>query len=345
MSDTHNPHSASQSQGKPFSVIDPVGVSISQLTRVLFKKPFCLRTWFGLGFMLFLTTNVMNFVPIVLFQIPGLILPGIKPWYDNGGMDEVMSWYQANLVFFWTVLLSTLLFFGVILTVLSWLRSRAIIMFLHGVATGNGNIPQAWAASRVPGNAVFLWRILISTLVLLGFLVACLVLWLGVFSNISTTPEGQLPDIPVWSIVLSIVIAVLSLVIGALVNVIFDLVVVPAMYVRNCGARAAFKAIRTELLPGHFWLFVGFVVFQWGLQFASGAALQFIFLFSCGLALVPYLGSVLALPAILPLVAYQLGYYQQFGSKWVTLPVDAPPLGAYFSDSPPTTPINPEVSG
>ncbi len=343
--DDQTPHSDSQSEVQPLSLVDPVGVSITQLIRVLFRKPVCLRTWFGLGFMLFLTTNLLGIVVVVLFQIPGLILPALKPWYDDGGVDKVMGWYQDNLVFFWTILLISLLVVGSILTVLSWLRSRGIIMFLHGVATGNGNIPQAWAASRVPGNALFLWRILISTLVLLGFLVACVVLWLGVFSNASTTPEGQLPDIPVWSIVLSTVIAILSLVIGAIVNVIFDLVVVPAMYVRACGARAACNAIRNELLPGRFWLFVGFILFQWALQFVSGTALQFIVLASCGLGLVPYIGSVLTLPAIFPLVAYQLGFYQQFGGKWLTLPVEAPPLQRWAGDVPPTMPINPESSG
>jgi hypothetical protein len=345
MVDMQHPESASRNSGKPFSIIDPVGVSINQLVHVLFRKPVPLRAWFGLGFMLFMTTNVLTIVMVVFIQIVVNTIPISSQWFDGEQPDKVMTWYQANLVFFWTTLLVGLLVVGIILTLLSWLRSRGIIMFLHGVATGSGNIPEAWAVSKVPGNAVFLWRILISTLVLLGFLVACLVLWAGVLTSASGTLEGELPDIPVWSIVISIVIAALSLIVGSLVNVVFDRVVVPAMYIRSCGARSAFRAVRTELMPGRIWLFIGFVLFQWGLQFASGTALQFIVMLSCCLALVPYLGSVLALPAILPLIAYQLAFYQQFGGKWMSLPVKQPPLASPSGDAPPTMPINPEVSG
>jgi hypothetical protein len=344
--DTEQTETDPQGSSTPtISIIDPVGVSINQLVRVLFRKPVPLRAWFGLGFMLFMTTNLMNIVMMLAIQIPLNLLPVSRKWLGGDGPDEVIAWYQGNVVFFWSMLLGSLLVLGAILTLLSWLRSRGIVMFLHGVATGNGNIPEAWAASKVPGNAVFLWRILISTLVLLGFLLACLVLWAGVLGSTSTAPEGKPPDIPVWSIVISIVIAVVSLVLGLLVNVIFDRVVVPAMYIRNCGARAAFKAVRTELLPGRIWLFIGFVLFQWGLQFASGTALQFIVMLSCCLAVVPYLGSVLALPAIFPLVAYQLAFYQQFRGKWVTLPVEKPPVASAIGGAPPTTPIDPDVSG
>ena len=53
--DTEQTETDPQGSSTPtISIIDPVGVSINQLVRVLFRKPVPLRAWFGLGFMLFM---------------------------------------------------------------------------------------------------------------------------------------------------------------------------------------------------------------------------------------------------------------------------------------------------
>ena len=340
-----NHEDAGQGRHEALSVVNPIGEALSHMVPILFK-PFVARTWFGLGFMLFMTTNVLGFVSMIMVQVAANGIPLVIR--ERGDLQPGIDWYFANTVLFWSYLVGGLLVFGVVLTVLSWLRSRGIIMFLHGVATGSGNVREAWAISRVPGNSLFLWRILISTSVLLGVLVAVLVLWVGTLTSggAANGDGGGVLGMPIWSIVVASLIMAVSLFMGLLINVIVDLVVVPAMYVRQVTMKVAVSDLRRELLPGRFWLFVGFVFFQFLLQTGSNVAIQTILMLTCGLMLVPYLGSVLMLPAIFPLVGYQLGYYQQFGIGWQTLPlkpvVDGTgPVGAV----PPPTPIIPVEPG
>jgi hypothetical protein len=109
--------------------------------------------------------------------------------------------------------------------------------------------------------------------------------------------------------------------------------------------RETWQDLRTELMPGRFWLFVGFALFQIPLQMGTNFAVQVIVLLTCMLAVLPYLGSVLLLPAVFPLVAYRLGFYQQFGAGWQSLPIKAAPPDIVTGEAPPTTPIAPAEPG
>lgn len=328
-----------QTAPRAISVIDPLAVAMNRLPGILFK-PFRASRWFGLGFLLFMTTNVMTGVGVLLAQ-GGNLVPVLKDVFTEQRLKEATAWYEANLLTFWVILVVGLLVVGGLLTLLSWLRSRGIMMFLHGAATGEGSVPAAWAASRVPGNSLFLWRIVISTAVLLGLLVAVLVLWVGTLVGgvAPGTPNGPPLGVPVWALVVSGALGVLVLITGSIVNVVFDLAIVPMMYIRGERARPAWRRFRRELLPGRFWLFVGYIFFHFGLQIAANTASQFIMICTCCLALVPYLGSVLLLPALLPLALYRLAFYQQFGTEWATLPVEPPPATGTAGDAPPTDPL------
>lgn len=322
------------------SVTDPLTRALDLMVSILFK-PFRFGRWFGLGFLFFLSVNLFTPAAVIAAQF---IVPVIEGFIRNDWGPRMLDWYLGNTVKVWSIGIGALLTLGLLLTLLSWVRSRAIIMFMHGVAASTGNVPEAWAESRVAGNSLFLWRILISTLVLLGILVASLILWLGMLVAAPGSGVGG-SDLPVWAIITASVVAILSLVIGGFINAIVDVVVVPAMYVRRASMGATWRALRAELFPGQFWNFVAFVLFQYVLNIGTQAAIQFILFVTCFIATIPYLGSTLLLPAVIPLVAYRLAFYQQWGGEWISLPVEAPPLDTPVGTVPPTTPTAPDEPG
>lgn len=337
--------SGSTSDSQRISVVDPVGDALRQMVRVLFK-PFRAGSWFGIGFMAFMTTNVLGILFAIGFQIVANAWPLVPEYFDEERTDRILNWYQGNLLFFWAVTIAVLLLLATILVVLSWIRSRGIMMLLHGSATGRGSIPQAWRESRVPGNSLFRWRILMLMLGLVGIVLGGMVLWAASSTSMPADPSaigpraGGLPKVATSGIILASLIWVCALLVSSLVNGLIDAVLVPAMYVRGCSLVQAFRSIRTELLPGQFWTFVGFIFFQLALAFIVGFAVQIIALATCCLGTMPYIGSVLQLPVVIAYVAYQLAFYQQFGEGWCTLPVTrvaGPPPGPV----PPTSPTSP----
>jgi len=322
------------------SVTDPLTVALERMVRILFK-PFRLKTWLGIGFLFFVSINLFQPFFVVASQFIG---PAIDGGVRNDWGPLALDWYQANVLKAWLIGLGVLLVIGAVLTVLSWIRSRGIIMLMHGAASGSGNVPEAWAESRVAGNSLFLWRILISTVTLLGIFVASLVLWLGMLVATPGSGVGG-SDLPLWAIITAAAVALLSLLVGLFINTVVDMMVVPAMYIRRAPMKETWAALRAEVFPGQFWNFVGFVLFQYVINIGTQAAVQFLVFLTCCLATIPYLGSTLLLPAVLPIVIYRLAFYQQWGGDWITLPVAPPPPETPSGSAPPTTPTAPDEPG
>ena len=176
------------SSTRKITVVDPIGFALNHMVTVLFK-PFKARTWFGIGFMAFLTTNILAVVLQIFIQAAGNSWPWAVRYFDEERTHAILDWYANNLTFFWAVTIGALLLLAVIMLIISWIRSRGIMMFFHGTATGRGSVPEAWRESKVAGNSLFRWQVLFMILLLGGFLLGCLISL--VFAVLAARPRVQ----------------------------------------------------------------------------------------------------------------------------------------------------------
>jgi hypothetical protein len=95
------------------------------------------------------------------------------------------------------------------------------------------------------------------------------------------------------------------------------------MYWRNLGTTAAWALLRRDLLPGHGWRFVGFYLMTFLLWIPATLLILLGCCFTCCLALLPYLSSVVFLPIFVFFRCYSLGFLAQFGEAWQIIRVPA----------------------
>src|SRR6476619_7184732 len=99
---------------------------------------------------------------------------------------------------------------------------------------------------------------------------------------------------------------------------------IPVMYRRRCSAREAFFDVAKLIFanPGPFILFVLFMIVI-GLAVAMVATA--LACMTCCIAALPYVSTVVLLPAIVWLAAFRLLFLRQFGDQYDVWAAAAPP--------------------
>ncbi|HSV64229.1 MAG TPA: hypothetical protein VLH83_12875, partial [Chthoniobacterales bacterium] len=130
------------------------------------------------------------------------------------------------------------------------------------------------------------------------------------------------------TIALVVVVVVFSLVWIAII-VAFSLIshfMVPVMYRRRCSAREAFVDV-SKLILANLGPFILFVLF--GIALALGVAVvgTMVVCLTCCVGGLPYISTVLLLPAIVWLATFKLLFLRQFGDPydvWANTAIPAP---------------------
>jgi hypothetical protein len=127
-------------------------------------------------------------------------------------------------------------------------------------------------------------------------------------------------------VIVLIVLGLVWLSIAIVLSVVSHFMV-PVMYRRRCGAKEAFLDVGKLILanPGPFILFV---LFSIALVIAVGIVGAMVACFTCCIGGLPYISTVLLLPAIVWLAAYKLLFLRQFGDAydvWAGVVVPPPP--------------------
>jgi hypothetical protein len=211
-----------------------------------------------------------------------------------------------------------------------WITARGRFIFTDCIVKNRAAISEPWREYRREGNSFFLFSLVVGfgIVCLVALFIMVIVLPLGLFShNHDAAINFGLALIPLISFGF---IFVLLIVFVALISNLM----VPVMYRRRCLAREAFVDVARLIFhnPAPFVLYVLF-----GIALAIGLALvgTVVMCATCCVGGLPYISTVLLLPAIVWLAAFRLLFLRQFGDQydaWATIALPAP---ATQSSAPP----------
>jgi hypothetical protein len=283
-------------------IFEPFGTGFELMKRILFQ-PFDFAKWLVIGFAAFLSgswgsgfqfhfpmNGNWNFRSTTHHNIP--TSESLPPWLIPLGI--VLAFLLLIIIF-----------------VLMWVMSRGRFIFTDCVVKNRAAIVAPWQEYRREGNSFFLFSLAVMflALVIVAVLVLLIFVPLGLFSGgKGTAAFGAL--------------AVFAMVFVGLVwlgfTIFFAVVtqfMVPVMYRRRCRAGEAFFDVSKLVLarPGPFVLFVLFGIV---LVIALVLGSTIVSCLTCCIAGLPYVSSVVLLPAFVWLLAFKLLFLRQFGPEY-----------------------------
>ena len=295
------------------SPVNPIGPAWQRMVRTLFK-PFHLSKWFLLGFCVFLAQCGENGNNLPIGDFGGGGGGG-----GGGGQqtNEFRNWLNQNMIAFIVGVVCIILFVIVIGLLITWISSRGKFMFLDGVVRNRGAVQEPWREYRREGNSLFVFRIVLLLISLLGFVIAVGIPLLIAIPDLSSQTLGPAGIV---AIIVGVFLVLAFIVVAMCVKFFVDAFLTPTMYLRRVRALAGCKIAWHELVRGH----IGPAILLFLMLFVFGIATAIITTvvtcLSCCLTAVPYLGSVLLLPIPVFFTAYILEYIQQFGDDWQFFP-------------------------
>jgi hypothetical protein len=294
---------------------------------VILFRPFDLGKWFTIGFSAFLAGLLAggNGFSGSSYN-PNTFDKGHWSYSYNSNLNQLntnvsqaITSLQAGL----TVVVAVIVFAIILALILLmyWLGSRGQFLLLDNVVRNRGAIAWPWQTYARQGNSLFGFYLLytaITMAILLPFTI------LGVFATLPLYRQHRWPEgseLPIY-IVFGLVYLVVTLFFYVLLFLFRELGV-PLMFRRNLLARPAFgevwRLIRRN--PGNMILFVL-------LRIALFLALAVCSIITCCccIGVIPYLGTVVLLPALLYIKCFTLDFLAQFGPEYDVWTIDVPPV-------------------
>lgn len=291
------------------SVTDPISPAIDRAGRILFR-PFDPAVWFVLGFCAWLAR---------LGESGGSA--GWRASSDGSSFERTTTGFgRAFDEHLALVLVLTIVLFVVVVAIMLlvlWVSSRGKLMFVDGVVRERAAVVEPWHRFRRQGNALFLFRLVLAVagFVVVGLLVGLLAVTVFATGASWDEPAGPfvfLALIGWFAVVATVVIAF------ALVTLLTNDFVVPAMWVHECGPVDGWGHV-LPLLSAH----PGTIVLYVFVRIIIAVVLVALTLIgccaTCCLALVPYLGTVLLLPLHVFRRGYSIEFLGQLGGPWARL--------------------------
>lgn len=311
--------------------------SWARMVRMLFR-PFRLGAWLTLGFAAFLSEYRFHFGG----------RHGVHHdhghWNGEGmGMGHVVRSIAAFLLHpVWGAIAISILTLALIaVVVLLWLSSRMKFVFLDDVANERPAIVTPWTRWARQGNSLFAWWLVFSMVVIVGLIVVFLPVIPVLLAAVANSDYKMLAiaSLVGWALLM----APIALVIGFVLLFLFQFVV-PIMAAQNLGVMAGWRQFFSLFgrNPGAFLVYgLLFIV----IRIAEFFAIATLGLSTCCVGFVllaiPYVGSVILLPAEVFLRGLGPDFLAQFGPEWSVFPAapaSAPPA------APPPAPQAPLAS-
>jgi hypothetical protein len=284
-------------------VFEPFGAAFELMKRILFH-PFDLGKWCVIGFAAFLANLSLN----ANFNYSGNT--GDKGDWSfrsmshgaNGSTDWLTNCALPLLIVLGVLVVAT----GV---VLFWVGCRGRFIFTDCIVRNRGAIAEPWRDFRREGNSFFLFSLLVGLVVL-------------VIVAIAFVPV-LLPFLQGWTGGAALV-ASLSLGIVAVVGVVLLItaawslisqLMVPVMYRQRCRALVAFRTV-VRLIVARPGPIVLYLLFFFVLVLATTILTCLSLPFTCCIAAIPYVGTVVLLPIYVVLAAFPLFFLRQFGPEY-----------------------------
>ncbi len=209
--------------------------------------------------------------------------------------------------------------------VIYWLGARGQFMLIDNVVRNRGAIAWPWSAYTRQANSLFffyLFFLLITLVVLVPIAVVAIVMAIPLYRH-STWPEG-------WELALFVILGLIYMAVAVILTVILFIFRewgVPLMFRNGLMARPAFmKSMR--LIADHPGSVALFVLLRIAIFIGMVVISLLACCFTCCLEAVPYLGTVILLPAIIFVRCFSLDCLAQFGPEYDVWTVDVPPGSA-----------------
>jgi hypothetical protein len=313
-SDTMEP-----TQTRDISVIEPIGAAIEKTKQILFK-PFDIGKWFAIGFCAWLATlgkggGGGNFN----FGGPGNRSGGGMHSFHQE-MNDAKNAVLENLpvvIFVAAVVVALIL---ALTLVFMWLKSRGQFMFLHCVAENKGEVVKPWKQYARQANSLFLFKIMLWLVGLVGSLFFIVPLVFIVISLAKTDFKVFAAAQVVPAVFLVLGFIVLAICLGVIKTLTEDFVV-PMMRLRACALVDGWKYFWALCKPnmGTFFVFLLFLIV---VNKVLGMITVAVVLGACCLCcvgvifMIPYLGTVAMLPLLVWRRAYSVLFLAQFGPEY-----------------------------
>lgn len=301
------------------SAADAISPAIERSKQLLF--PFKAEKWFALGFTVFMA-QCSEGGGGGSFNLPSLPGGGSRP--TSGGapglgpelqqqFDKAVQALHDDLAFYLGFALGIALGVYGLWAFILWFSSRAKLMFVESVIWDRVDVSAQWTRAGELGFSLFKFR------ALLGVGGSLLVL-----ATVGAGVVVALPDWHVGSLLGPRAVIGYSLFAAALLLFGFPLTialallddfVVPLMVVRNSRVGDAWRAFRTEVLPGNIGGIILYYVLRFVLGIAIAIAVAMLTCMTCCLTAIPYIGTVILLPIWVFARAFPLFYLEQLGVR------------------------------
>ncbi|MGI9086169.1 MAG: DUF7544 domain-containing protein [Chthoniobacterales bacterium] len=287
------------------------------LTKLILFQPFNLSKWFVIGFAAFLSH--LNGGGGGSFNWNSKL--GRTNWsfrsvtHDAyGSLGDIPSWV------FPLIAIGAILGLAFLL-LLMWLGARGKFIFTDCVVRNRGAIEEPWREYRREGNSYFLYSLVVMLCVVAVLALVGMPLWLPLLHN-HEPPAGA-------SLVLGLILLGGAALVAAVVVKVVSNFMIPLMYRRRCGAAEALSAA-LGLIATHAGPVILYVLFNLVLWLAFALIACLTTCLTCCLTALPYVGTVILLPAHVFFLSYLLLFVRQFGPDcdvWASIvrPTEPPP--------------------
>lgn len=310
-------------------IFTPFGAAYEWMRTVLFR-PFDLAKWLVIAFAAFLSGAWGGgFNPSRLGRL------GSGDWkyrttsHGNLPTDWNFPAWLIVLIIAGTVLLLLLI------VAVMWVSARGRFIFTDCVVKNRAAIAEPWREFRREGNSFFLFSLAVGFVLLLltAIIFLIVVVPLGLFSANRESAAGFGA-----TAVIALILFGLAWLAFSLFFAVVSQFMIPVMYRRRCSAKEAFLDVARLILryPGPFVLLVLFGIV---LAIAVGIVSMVVSCLTCCIGGLPYINTVLLLPAIVWLLTFKLLFLRQFGDQydvWATVGFPAAAPG-----TPPVPPLAP----
>lgn len=290
--------------------LEPLNRAWNRMKTALFR-PFDIHKWFVVGFNAFLAG-------IIDASNGG----GGSRFGKEGNFREFIrfpqtawSWLTGHPGWAVAILFAVLVAIAVFV-LLTWVSSRGVFMFLDNVARDSVEIAKPWREYAKEGRSLFVWRLLLG---LAAFATFGLVLTFFFVKGAALYDGGVSQALPIGFLVgLGLLVLGLVLIWGYIALFLKDFVAA-LMYKNRISCSQAWKLF-LDVFRKYPFHFAGYGIIIFLLMIAFVVAVAFAGFATCCigfiLLIIPYVSTVVTLPAWYTYRAFSLEFLAQFGPEY-----------------------------
>ena len=286
------------------SVIDPITPAWNHMVRILFK-PFEFKKWMLLGFCAFLAQCG-----------EGAGSGSGSNWSNSSnrqGFDSAKQWVESNIELVIGFVVGVIALSIIVALFVTWISSRGKFMLLDGIVKNRGAVSEPWTEYKTEGNSLFLLRIVVAIIAVLGLLVA---VGIPVLVALPDIKSETISEASIAAIVFGCVLFIPYIIACIAFSFFLKIFVVPTMYLKRVRAVEGMGIAWRTLCKGHISSAILFFLMMFLLGIVAVIITIVATCCTCCLTIIPYIGSVILLPISVFFVCYSITYIQQFGDDW-----------------------------